>query len=144
MSFAGLDYWAIFIAAVIGNVIGAVWYWGFSKPWMAGNDLTEESLKRNEAGIGSLAPYAVALVAQLIMATVLSAIVGHLGAGAVTLRGGMMAGALCWLGFVLTTMTVNHTFSFRKRALLFIDGGYWLVVLVVMGGIIGGLAVWRS
>ena len=53
----------------------------------------------------------------------------------------VVCGALCWFGFILTTMVVNHTFAMRKHATLLIDAGYWLVVLVLMGGIIGGLGV---
>jgi uncharacterized protein DUF1761 len=42
---------------------------------------------------------------------------------------------------VLTTMLVNNSFAMRSYRLLAIDGGYWLVVLVLMGGIIGAIGV---
>ncbi len=141
MSFAGVDYWAIFIAAVIGNIAGAIWYWAFAKPWMAANGLTEETVKGSDGRLGSIAPYAIAFVAQLVMAATLAGVIGHLGKGHVTLRNGIVSGAMVWLGFVATTMIVNHAFARRKRAALLIDGGYWLLVLVLMGGIIGGLGV---
>lgn len=141
MIFAGVDTWAIFIAAVAGNVVGAVWYWALAKPWMAANNLGEESFRREEASMPALVPYAVAFAAQLIMAMTLAGIIGHLGI--VTLKNGIISGAMCWLGFVISTMVVNHTFAERSRMLLLIDGGYWLLVLVAMGGIIGGLGVHR-
>jgi hypothetical protein len=34
-----------------------------------------------------------------------------------TLRGGLISGAICWFGFVLTTMTVNNAFA-RRRPIL--------------------------
>jgi hypothetical protein len=36
---------------------------------------------------------------------------------------------------------VNHSFAMRPRMLLVIDGGYWLVVLALMGAIIGAMGV---
>lgn len=141
MSFAGVDYWAIFIAAIVGNFAGAIWYWLFANKWMAANNVTPEMIKGSDGGIGSLLPYAVAFVAQLVLAATLAGIIGHLGKGYVTFRNGLISGAMCWFGFVLTTMLVNHTFAMRKRAALLIDAGYWLVVLVLMGGVIGGLGV---
>ena len=73
------------------------------------------------------------------MAWVLAGLIGHLGS--VTMRSGVISGAFCWLGFVITTMLVNYSFAMRNRMLLLIDGGYWLVVLALMGAIIGALGV---
>lgn len=140
MTFPGVDYWAIFIAAVIGNIAGAIWYWAFSKPWMDANGLTEEAIRKEGTGLATLLPYVYAFVAQLIMAAVLAGIISHLGKP-ITLRNGVISGAMCWLGFIATSMVVNNTFARRRAYLFLIDGGYWLLVLVVMGGIIGGLGV---
>jgi len=59
----------------------------------------------------------------------------------VTLRSGVISGLFCWGGFVITTMLVNNSFAMRSPKLLLIDGGYWLVVLVLSGAIIGALGV---
>jgi hypothetical protein len=56
-----------------------------------------------------------------------------------TLRGGVISGAFCWLGFVITTLVTNYTFAMRDWRLLLIDGGHWLVVLLLMGAIIGAM-----
>jgi Protein of unknown function (DUF1761) len=61
----------------------------------------------------------------------------HLGAGQVTFRNGIIAAAFLWFGFVLTTMTVNYSFSGRDRRLLLIDLGNWLIVFLVIGAVIG-------
>jgi uncharacterized protein DUF1761 len=53
------------------------------------------------------------------------------------LRNGVISGAFLWFGFVLTTMTVNYSFSGRDRRLLLIDAGNWLIVLLMMGAVIG-------
>jgi hypothetical protein len=38
-------------------------------------------------------------------------------------------------------MTVNYSFAGRDRHLLLIDTGNWLIVLVVIGAVIGGLGI---
>ena len=53
----------------------------------------------------------------------------------------MISGLFCWFGFVITSMVVNNSFAMRKPMLLAIDGGYWLVVLTLMGATIGAMGV---
>jgi hypothetical protein len=80
-------------------------------------------------------------LAELVMAWVLAGLMGHLGAGQVTLVNGVISGAFCWLGFVITTLVPNVTFSMRDKRLIWIDGGHWLIVLALMGAIIGLMGV---
>ena len=56
-----------------------------------------------------------------------------------TLLNGVVSGLFCWLGFVITTMLVNNSFAMRNPLLLVIDGGYWLLVLALIGAIIGAM-----
>ena len=86
-------------------------------------------------------PFIVSAIALLIMATMLSGVMGHLGEGRVTVTNGIISGFLMWLGFVVTTMAVNHAYQGQKRSLTLIDGGHYLAVLVVMGAIIGWFGV---
>ena len=74
-------------------------------------------------------------VGNLVMAFILSALLHSLGAA--TIGGGLAAGFLVWLGFVITVMGVNNSFGMRKPMLTVIDGAHWLAVLLVMGAIIG-------
>jgi hypothetical protein len=53
----------------------------------------------------------------------------------------VISGFLVWLGFVITTMGVNHAFSGAKPMLTLIDGGYWLAVLIIQGAVIGAFGV---
>jgi hypothetical protein len=53
----------------------------------------------------------------------------------------VISGAFCWLGFVIPTLLVNNSFARRDWRLLFIDGGHWLLVLLLMGAIIGTMGV---
>ena len=138
MAFAGVSYVAIVAAVVVSFVFGGVWYGLLSKPWLAASGRTEDEVK----GTGMIVPMVVTVVAELIMAWVLAGLIGHLGAGQVTVRNGIVSGAFCWLGFVVTTLAVNHAYQGEKRALTLIDGGHWLGVLLIQGAILGlwGLA----
>jgi hypothetical protein len=40
MTFAGINYLAVLIAAAVGWSVGMPWYHGFAKAWMAANGLT--------------------------------------------------------------------------------------------------------
>jgi len=141
MNFAGVNYLAILIAAVVGWLAGAVWYMTLGKPWIAAVGLSPRMIEENKKKPGAMLPFIYAFVAQLVMAWVLAGIVGHLGNGQVTFKNGVISSALCWLGFVITTMLVNNSFALRNPRLLLIDGGHWLVVVLLMGAIIGGWGV---
>jgi hypothetical protein len=141
MTFAGLNYLAIVIAAVVAWLAGAVWYMSLGKIWTAAQGLTEEQLHANKNKPGAYLPFIYVLVAELIMAWVLAGLMAHLGAGQVTLVNGVISGAFCWLGFVITTLVPSVSFSMRDKRLIWIDGGHWLIVLVLMGAIIGLMGV---
>jgi hypothetical protein len=140
MRFAGIHYWAVFLAAIAGYLVGALWYWMLGKPWMAAVGLTEIMLKGKDKKPSPL-PYVLAFVANLVMAWVLAGLIGHLGIGQVTLKNGVISAAFVWFGFVITTLAVNYSFALRKPVLIAIDGGHWLAVLVLMGAIIGAMGV---
>ncbi len=137
MRFAGISYLAILAAAVAGWLVGAVWYTVFSKPWQQAVGLTREKMKQAQKQPGFYLPFIYAFLAQVVMAWVLAGLIAHLGPGQFTVRNGIISGAFCWLGFVITTMLVNNSFAGRDKRLLLIDGGHWLAVLLVMGAILG-------
>jgi Protein of unknown function (DUF1761) len=137
MTFAGLNYLAIVIAAVVAWLAGAAWYMGLGRIWTRALGLTVEEMHERRNRRGAHLPFLYAFVAELVMAWVLAGLLGHIGA--LTLRGGLISGAFCWLGFVITTLVVNYSFAMRGWRLLLIDGGHWLVVLLLMGAIIGAM-----
>jgi hypothetical protein len=141
MAFAGINYIAVLVAAVAAWAAGAVWYMALANPWMAATGITSEQIEASKQRPGASLPFVFAFAANVVMAWVLAGVIGHLGPGQVTIRNGVISGAFLWLGFVITTMVVNNSFAMRNRMLLLIDGGYWLVVLMLMGGIIGAIGV---
>ncbi len=136
MSFSGVNYVAIVIAALAGFGLGAVWYMVLSKPWMRAVGKTEADRPRGSAQV---LLFATTFVALFVIALMLAGIMGHLGD--VTVRGGVISGFFVWLGFVITTMGVNHVYSGAKPMQTLIDGGYWLAVLMMQGAIIGAFGI---
>jgi hypothetical protein len=145
MPFAGVNYLAVLVAGIAGWLVGAAYYNAVARPWVRAHGRTMEDFKRQaEAAKGTPAaylPYLLALLAELIMAWVLAGLLGHLGPGQVTIWNGVVSAAFVWLGFVITTLAVNNMFGMRKPMLTVIDGGHWLLVLAIMGGIIGAFGV---
>jgi hypothetical protein len=134
MAFVGINYLAVLIAAVAAWVLGAAWYLGLSTPWLAAQGKTKADMKPPASKAAAIGPFVLVFVAEL-----LAGILGHLGA--LTVKNGVISGAACWLGFVLTTTATNYAFQNRKIMLTVIDAGYWLAVLVVMGAILGAFGV---
>jgi hypothetical protein len=139
MAFAGINYLAVLIAAVASFAFGAAYYMSLSRPWLAAIGKTKEELAA--AGRGSPAPFVISIIALAVMAWALAGIMGHLGAGQVTLKNGVISALFVWLGFVVTTLAVNNAFGQRKPMLTVIDGIHWLGVLVIQGAIIGAMGV---
>ena len=139
MTFAGINYVAVAAAAVASFFLGWIWYGMlFSKQWMAAQGKTPEECKDQSMPMGLMA---LTFASLAVMALILAGVMGHLGPTGFTLKNGVVTGALVWLGFVITTMLVNHGFSGAKRELTVIDGGHWLAVLALQGAIIGLLGV---
>ena len=139
MTFAGMNYLAIVIAAVAAWLAGAGWYMALGKTWTDALGTAPEKMTPARHRPGALLPYVYAFIAELLMAWILAGLLGHIGA--LTVRGGIISAAFCWLGFVMPTMAVNNIFAGRDARLLLIDGGHWLLVLVLMGAIIGGMGM---
>jgi hypothetical protein len=132
MTFTGVNYLAIVVAAAAAFVFGGVYYRILSARWLAASGVRKEDVQGHPWGL-----YATAVIANLVMAWVLAGLLGHLGPGQVTVRNGLVSGAFAWLGFVATTIAVNNGFGMRKPMLSVIDAGHWLGVLLILGAIIG-------
>jgi Protein of unknown function (DUF1761) len=135
MTFAGINYLAVVVAAVVAFFFGGIYYRLFGEHWRKAAALPKRGKKPDYT------PLLITIVAELIMAWVLAGLIGHLGPGQVTAKNGVISGAFVWLGFVVTTIVVNNAFAMRKPVLSVIDGVHWLVALIIMGAIIGAFGV---
>ena len=131
MDFAGINYLAVFVAALAAWMFGAAWYGGLSKPWLKAVRLDPATLKMTPMH------YATSFIAELILAFVLAALVAGLHGDEATLGNGVASGLLVWFGFIATTTAVNQRYEGYGWDLTLIDWGHWLGVTIVMGAIIG-------
>ena len=137
MTFAGMNYLAILLAAVAGFAWGAAYYMTLSKQWLAAVGMSKQQLGEKRSPV----PFIISLVALIVMGWVLAGTLGHLGPGQVTLKNGIISGLFLWLGFVVTTVFVNNAYPGRKYSLSVIDSIHWLGVVVIQGAVIGAMGV---
>lgn len=137
MSFAGMNILAILAAAAAGFLFGFAWYSVLGRQWMAAVGKPEADLK---AG-GMAGPMIVLIVSHLVIAFMLAGLLGHLGAQQMTIRGGVLTGAMIWFGFVMTTMAMNYAWQRANPVLNVIDGLHWLGVFLLQGAIMGWMGV---
>jgi hypothetical protein len=120
---------SILAAAVAAWLFGAVYYVLLGNAWVAALGMRKDDLKPTPL------PFILSFVAELVMAWVLAGILIHVGVAGP--KAGIVAGALCWLGFVATTVLVNNAYPGRSFMLTVIDAAHWLGVLLIMGVVIG-------
>ena len=132
MNFAGMNYLAILVAAIVAFAIGAVYYSTLSKQWMKAARIDPSSSK--PAMIGLLIN---SFAMELILAFVTAGVIGHLGAGQVTPINGVISGLFIWAGFIFTTMSINQRYQGFGWDLTLIDGLHWLLVMIGIGLTIG-------
>src|SRR5690606_36549743 len=115
----GLDHFAAILAAIVGFAATIIWYRAFGTMLMAALGLTAEQLRHRPA------TYVVTALAQLVMAYVLTAVIGQLAA--FNMQNGIVVDAFLWLGFVATAIAVSDSFAGARLSLTMIDAGHWLV-----------------
>jgi hypothetical protein len=126
--------WAVLVAAVVAYAIGAVWYAPpvFGNRWMA-------ALGKSKEQLGDPAKLIVAqFFLTLVIASVLAAAVVRFGA--VTWIEGAAIGFVLSLGFVATSLLSDWMFCGFSMKLYWMQIGYKVVHITVMGAILGA---WR-
>ena len=129
-----INWLAIVVAAVVNMAAGFLWYSKglFAKDWAKATGRKMEDMS------GGGADYAFTILGALVQAWVLAHFVRY--AGDDTFWQGLLTGFWIWLAFVAITMATNYMFESRPWRLWQINTGYFLVVLLVNGGL---LAAWR-
>ena len=138
MAFVTVNWLSIVMAAVAAWLFGGVYYTALSKPWMAAQGKTMEQCQAEMAGksgAAKAAPFILVFIGEIIIAWALYGILVHMNA--FTLRGGIIAAALIWFGFVVPTVTANYAFHGRRPMLIAIDTAAWLGAFLIIGAIVG-------
>ncbi|HUX45903.1 MAG TPA: DUF1761 domain-containing protein [Terracidiphilus sp.] len=128
------NYVAILVAAIACFLLEAGWYSFFMDGWLNGIGRTRQWLLAT--GMNPALQYGTALVSAAVIAASISCLTQLVGPQ--TALRGMRVGALLWMGLVATTWATEYVFEVRPVSLFAINGGFWLLSMVVMGAIVGG------
>jgi len=129
------NYLAVFVAAVVYWLLGAVWYGAlFNKAWMQLEAIPKEQIEAMKGAAVAL-PYVITFVLNLLIAFVLSQLCSW--RNATTAAKGASLGVLLWVGIVGPITYTTHMYEMRPLNLFLINEGYVLVGLLVMGAIVG-------
>ncbi len=135
-----INYLAVLVCGVLSVVLGFLWYgpW-FGEEWMKLIGMSKEKMEKAKQDMNQT--YTISFLSSIVMAYALAHFVWFSAPGAGTVLVGIKTGIWAWVGFVATTTLSHYLYSPEKKPmkLYFIDTGYYLVLLVLMGVI---LAVW--
>jgi len=132
------NFAALGVATAFLWILGAAWYSPalFAKPWMSYVGLTREQTanKKRTMLAGMLSSLAMDFVASFMLFHFI------VWSGADSFGHGAFVGFIAWLGFVAAPQFPQGIYEGRPAGLFWINAGYWLVGLALVGGL---LAVWQ-
>ena len=134
MDMSLVNWPAVIVAALSGFAVGGIWYAPplFGNAWMADSKLTTEEIQKgNKAKIfGFTALFSLIMAANLAM---------FLADAKTDVTWGATAGFLAGI-WTFCAIAIHSLFELRSWRYIFINGGYSVVSLTIMGAIIG---LWR-
>lgn len=153
---------AIPVAAIAALVIGFIWYNPkvFGNAWMKASGMTEEKIKSGNMAV----IFGFALLFAVLLASLLMQFTNHqwgafgmvggepetakesfevfmadYGTAFRTFKHGALHGTLFGIFGALPIIGTNALFERKSAKYIFINSGYWIVTLAVMGAILCGL-----
>jgi len=139
-----INWLAVLVAGISAFAIGGIWYSPglFGKAWMSENNLNEEEIKKSNKGkiFGFTFVFSVLMAVNLAMFLADSPAHCPVDCGQKTdISWGITAGFLAGI-WTFCAIAIHSLFELKSWRLIFINGGYSLVSLMLMGAIIGA---WR-
>ena len=158
-----MNFYSVLVAAATTLVVGAIWYSPklFANAWMKESGLTEEQLKKGNM----LKIFGLTFIFSIMIAMIMQALTIHqLGAlGMVggpelaesakpsyaafmadygndfrTFKHGALHGFISGLFFAFPLIAINGLFEHKSWKYIFINAGYWIVSMTIMGAIVCG------
>lgn len=134
MNFSLINWLAVLVAGISAFVVGGIWYSRplFGNAWAADSNLTEDQIKQGNKGkiFGFTAVFSLIMAANLAM---------YLAQPTTTTAWGAQAGFLAGI-WTFSAIATHSLFELKGWRYIFINGGYSVVSLTLMGAIIG---LWR-
>jgi len=124
---------AVLYAAIAQWLLGALWYgFVFRDRWRALVGIPVGEKPKN-----AWFPMVASFVADLVLSMVLAHLIKW--GGATALPRGIYIGAISWAGFIAPVMFTEHIFEKRPAKLFAINAAYWLMAMMIGGGILADL-----
>jgi hypothetical protein len=134
MDFSHLNWLAILVAGLSAFLVGGIWYSKtlFGNAWMADSGLSPEQIKTGNKGkiFGFTALFSLIMAANLAM---------FLAGPTTDTAWGAEAGFLAGV-WTFCAIAIHSLFELKSWRHIFINGGYSVVSLTLMGTILG---LWR-
>ena len=134
MNFSLINWPAVLVAGLSAFAVGGIWYSRplFANAWMADSNLTDEQIKQGNKGkiFGFTAVFSLLMAVNLAM---------FLADAKTDVAWGAEAGFLAGI-WTFSAISIHSLFELKGWRYIFINGGYSIVSLTLMGAIIG---LWR-
>jgi hypothetical protein len=129
-----INWAAVLVAGLSAFIVGGVWYSPqvFGSAWMVANNLTQKAVEKgNKAKI-----FGLTALFSLLMSANLAA---FLAEPSTDTAWGAQAGFLAGI-WTFCAIAIHSLFEQKSWKLIFINGGYSVIALILMGTILGA---WR-
>jgi len=126
-----VNIWVVLTCTLINLVLGMVWY----SPNVLGNLWAQEHGFTSDQLKASIWHYLGAIIVAFIMSYVLDMIMLTFGVRGI--GNGIALGFFIWLGFIATTHFSGVIWAKKPFIVFFIDAGYLLFNLILIGAIMG-------
>ncbi|MEM7507701.1 MAG: DUF1761 domain-containing protein [Pseudomonadota bacterium] len=126
-----MAYLGVFLAAVAGFAMGAVWYMVNGPRWMAAVGRSEEEIKADKSPL----PFVIAFLASLVTAGMMRHV--FVTSGISGFGGGLIGGLGVGLCLIAPWILTNYAFAGRPRSLWWIDAGHVILAATAIGAVLG-------
>ena len=132
MDIQNVNWLGIFISTILSFIIGGLWYSPilFGKKWAKEAGISDEQVQKSN----KLKIFGLSFLFTLIAALNLGF---FLADPSINAASGAFYGFLTGFGWVAMAYGVIGLFELKSWNLIFINSGYWIVTLTIMGSIIG-------
>ena len=140
-----INYWAILVSAIAFFMIGAIWYNDilFGKAWRSSMGKTDEEFEEDRTKTNMSKSFGLMFLGSLLMAFITAYLVDLISVAyptASNIKLGLMTGFWVWLGYIASYVLTAISFEGKSWKYYFINTGYWLVGVLIMGVI---LTTWK-
>jgi hypothetical protein len=131
MEMSTVNWLAVLVAGISAFVLGGVWYSPalFGKAWMKENKMSVEDVQKGNKG----KIFGWSFILSLVMAVNLAMFLNDAKIG---LEMGIVYGLLTGL-WIFCGIAIVALFELKSARYIFVNGGYMVVALGMMGAIIG-------